>query len=291
MHKLFVRLVACGLLAGSLGATALADGSGIELTGPGSTNVVTSSHFNSVFNRINNRVTVGNFNNQFAQTGGVFVHGNTIVHGSGLGSGSAFNFNSGSNDVFINNHSNGSMPWWGGSGSGGGGGTIFLTGPHSFNAISSNNSNRFSSTTTNNVRANNFSSQTARSGAVVVTGNTLVTGVGGSGNAANFNSGSNTVGISNSSPSWSGSWGSGSGGGGGFIGVTGPGSFNAIRNNSSNRFTQTTSNNVSAINSNRQTATTGPVVVSGNTVVSGVGGSGDATNWNSGMNDVNINNR
>lgn len=289
MQKLFVRLVACGLLAGSLGATALADGAGsIGLTGPGSTNVVTSSNLNLDLFRLNNRVAVGNFNNQFAQTGGVFVHGNTFVHGSGLGSGSASNFNQGSNNVEINNDG-GIMPfgWWG-SGSGGGG-TIFLTGPHSFNAISTNNVNRVSSNTVNNVHANNSSNQVARSGGVLVTGNTLVTGVGGSGNAANWNSGTNTVGISNSMPVWSGSWGSGSGGGGA-IGITGPGSFNAIHTNNRQIFSQNTTNNVSATNWNHQSATTGPVVVSGNTVVSGVGGSGDATNWNSGQNDVNVNN-
>lgn len=289
MQKLFVRLVASGLLAGSLGATALADGSGIELTGPGSTNVVTSSNFNLNLFRLNNRVALGNFNNQFAQTGDVFVHGNTLVHGSGLGSGSATNFNRGNNLVEIDNSGSGFMPFssWG-SGSGGGG-TIFLTGPHSFNSISHNNLNLVSSNINNNVRANNFSTQTARSGAVVVTGNTLVTGVGGSGNAANFNSGTNTVGISNSQPTWSGNWGSGSGGSG-FIGVTGPGSFNAIRNNSANILSQNTTNNVTATNSNRQTATSGRVVISGNTVVSGVGGSGDATNWNTGQNEVNLNN-
>lgn len=288
MQKLFVRLVACGLLAGSLGATALANGSSISLTGPGSTNVVTSSNSNSAKFRLNNRVALGNFNKQFAQTGGVFASGNTVVRGSGLGSGSAFNFNSGRNNVVLEN-SGGIMPFgFFGSGSGGGG-TIFLTGPHSVNVISSSNSKRFSSNITNNVRATNSNTQTARSGGVIVTGNTLVTGVGGSGNAANFNSGVNNVGISNSSPSWGGSnW--GNGGGGGSISTTGPGSFNLIRSNSSNRFTQTTTNNVSATNTNRQTATSGPVVIRGNTVVSGVGGSGDATNENTGQNHVNINN-
>ncbi|HEY2003794.1 MAG TPA: hypothetical protein VGH44_01610 [Candidatus Saccharimonadia bacterium] len=291
MHKLFVRLVASGLLAGSLGATALADGSSIELTGPGSTNVVTSSNSNSAQFRLNNRVALGNFNHQFAQTGGVFVCGNTVVHGSGLGSGSAFNSNSGRNNVMLEN-SGGMTPFGFLGGGSGGGGTIFLTGPHSANVISSSNSNRFSSTTTNNVRANNSSTQTARSGGVLVTGNTLVTGVGGSGNAANFNSGTNTVGISNSSPSWNGSsWGSsGGGGGGGSISTTGPGSFNLIRSNNSSRSTQSTTNNVTATNTNRQSASSGPVVISGNTVVSGVGGSGDATNENMGQNDVRINN-
>ena len=287
MHKLFVRLAISGAVALGMGGAALADGASIELTGPGSTNVVTSSNLNSFLFRLNNRVALGNFNNQIARTGGVFVHGNTVVHGLGLGSGNASNFNRGSNDVFIDNNG-GFVPFFlVGSGMGGGG-TIFLTGPHSFNQISTNNLNRFSSNINNNVRATNFNSQSARSGSVIVTGNTLVTGVGGSGNASNFNTGTNTVSLSNSSPTWSGSWGSGTGGG--VISTTGPNSFNAIHTTNGTFVSQNTSNNVSATNVNHQTATTGNVVISGNTVVSGVGGSGDATNWNSGMNDVGITN-
>jgi len=293
MQKFMIRLAMASAVALGFGATALADGSGrssIELTGPFSTNIISSS--SSFLQRLNTRnfVNAQNFNHQFARSGDVRVFGNTLVLGSGLGSGNAINVNSGRNNINIDNNQGGSMWWWGGSGSGSGGGSIFLTGPGSFNAIHGNNSLRFTSNISNRVNAQNFSTQTARSGNVTVTGNTLVTGVGGSGNAENFNQGSNEVNISNEQGGLSGlNFGSGSGGGGS-IAVTGPGSFNAISHNNRTSVSQTISNNVNAQNFNRQTAQSGNVTISGNTVVSGVGGSGDATNWNSGMNDVGISN-
>ena len=190
MHKYIVRLAVASAVALGFGATALADSGGIALTGPFSTNIISSSNrfSQNLFTR--NFVNANNFNNQFARTGDVRIHGNTKVFGGG-GSGSAFNFNSGSNRVNIDNNQSGFMGgWWGGSGSGGG--SIFLTGPGSFNAIHGNNSVRLNSSIRNNVNTQNFNSQTARSGAVTVTGNTLVTGVGGSGNAQNFNTASTT---------------------------------------------------------------------------------------------------
>jgi len=286
MNHFLVRLVACGAIAGSISATALADAS-IAVTGPGSTNIVSnrSSNFESL--RTLNRVNALNFNSQWASTGSVRAFGNTWVGGLG-GSGNATNFNSGRNNVEINNNS-GFVPAWNwGSGSGGSGGTIFLTGPRSFNRISNDNSNRFVENTTNNVAAINSNQQNARSGGVVVTGNTVVNGPISSGNAANFNSGSNDVNISNSSAVPVG-FGSGSWGGSG-ISTTGPGSANIISNSNRNSFSQNTSNNVLAANVSRQNATTGNVLVSGNTVVNGVGGSGDATNWNMGDNGVGISN-
>lgn len=289
MNKLFVRLAVSGAVALGMGATALADSASVDLTGPYSTNVVTNSNRNSFNQLTSNRLALNNYNNQNARTGNVGIWGNTKVYGVG-GSGNAFNYNSGRNNVELLNSNMGAMPY-GNYGSGGRNGSIFLTGPYSYNSISGRNNNRFNQTTVNNVRANNYSNQNARSGAVYVTGNTVVEGVGGSGNATNVNSGTNTVNLANESalPGW-GSWGGSSGNGDASIAVTGPGSFNAIGGSNSNSMNLKTLNNVSAGNYNRQNATTGNVVISGNTVVKGVGGSGDATNWNAGQNDVGISN-
>jgi hypothetical protein len=294
MNKLFVRLAVAGAVTVGVvaPAAALADSASIDLTGPFSTNVVTSSNRNSFNQLTSNRLALGNWNNQYARSGNVSVWGNTKVFGDGMGSGNAYNINSGRNNVDIYNGGSAMPPWNGWNGNRSGNGSIFLTGPGSFNRISDNNSNRFNDTTVNNVRANNFSNQTARSGNVRITGNTLVYGVGGSGDATNVNSGVNTVNIDNNGsavPGW-GSWSGNNGGGNAAIAVTGPGSFNAISGRNSSSVNLRTINNVQATNSNHQNATTGNVTISGNTVVSGVGGSGDATNWNSGENNVGIGN-
>lgn len=292
MNKLFVRLAVAGAVAVGVvaPAAALADGASIDLTGPYSTNVVTSSNRNNFNNMVYNQAALGNWNNQNARSGNVSVWGNTKVLGFG-GSGNAYNVNSGRNDVSIYNSGMGAVPFGFNNGSGGNA-SIFLTGPGSFNGISGNNSNRFNQTTVNNVRANNYSTQNASSGNVRITGNTVVYGAGGSGDAANVNSGTNTVNLDNQSslPSWNWSGNGGNGNGNAGIAVTGPGSLNAISGQNSNSVNSRTINNVQATNSNRQTANTGSVTISGNTVVSGVGGSGNATNWNSGENDVGIGN-
>jgi hypothetical protein len=290
MSKLFVRLAASGAIAAGMaagmGATALADGAGISTTGPGSTNVITSTTRNSVCEHTLNRVGVGNWNNQSARSGNVWVSGNTRVNGSGLGSGWASNSNWGQNDVSIANDGNGVPDGFGGNSAGNA--SIYLTGPYSNNRISSNNSNRVANNTINNVSATNSNNQSAKSGQVVISGNTVVEGVGGSGDATNTNTGVNNVQIDNTSdtPTFS----DGSGGGNASIDTTGPGSNNQIKSNSSNTFSQNTTNNVSAQNSSQQTATTGNVIITGNTVVKGVGGSGNASNDNQAENDVGITN-
>jgi len=290
MNRLFVRLVASSLVTVTFGAgVALADNAAtIELTGPGSTNLVTNRGFDTFTRNVHNNVAVSNRNHQFARSGSVNIFGNTKVCGGSFGSGNARNTNFGVNHVNISNFGGfGGFSNFGNSGVGRG--VIFLTGPDSFNRISSNNSRSFSSTIRNNVSANNFNTQRAESGNVIIRGNTLVTGVGGSGNASNFNQGVNDVNITNSQPFVG--LGSHGGGGSAVISTTGPDSFNAISGNNSSRTNLSTVNNVTATNSNNQTARTGDVVISHNTVVSGVGGSGDATNWNSGMNSVDLSNR
>jgi hypothetical protein len=291
MNKLFVRLVGSGAIAASMGATALASSASIDTTGPGSTNVISSSNRNSFSSNLRNHVDTGNWNYQTAKTGNVRINCNTKVDGFGSGSGSASNYNNGNNWVAVNNSGNGGN--WGngynGNGNGNGEASIFLTGPKSYNQISDSRSNSFRSNVNNNVNAQNYSTQNARSGAVTISGNTVVSGVGGSGSASNYNMGVNTVQIDNQgnrTPGWS----MGGGDGNANVSTTGPWSYNAIRGNNSNRVSENTTNNVTANNFNHQTATTGSVTITGNTVVRGVGGSGDATNYNSGMNDVGISN-
>jgi hypothetical protein len=290
MINLFVRLVVSGTVATMIGATALADGASIQLTGPGSTNAVTSSNYGSFNSNVRNWVAPSNWNSQYAASGPVRLGWNTNADLGGGGSGNAYNSNMGENDVQIQNSSpNFPMSSWGG-GNGGGNGSIYLTGPYSSNRISSNNDNRFSSNINNVVNSTNYNNQTARSGGVEVTGNTLVEGVGGSGDAANFNSGTNTAYISNGSstpvPAWTGSNGNGSAN----ISTTGPGSYNAIGSNSRTSFLQNTQNDVNSTNYNQQNATSGNVLISGNTVVNGAGGSGSAYNSNSGQNGVALSN-
>ncbi len=291
MINLFVRLAISGTIATMVGATALADGSSIQLTGPGSTNMVTSSNFNSFNSNVRNWVAPSNWNSQNANSGAVWLGHNTKVglYG-GTGSGNAYNSNMGQNYVQIQNGSSNYPVLYGGGGNGGNG-SIFLTGPYSTNRISNNNVNRFSQNTTNDVSSTNYNNQNARSGGVVITGNTLVEGVGGSGNAANVNSGTNTSKIinGNNMPTPYG-WSGGNGGNGGAISTTGPGSYNSVGSNSLNSFQENTQNQVNSANYNQQNATSGNVLISGNTVVSGVGGSGSAYNSNSGANGVGISN-
>jgi hypothetical protein len=127
---------------------------------------------------------------------------------------------------------------------------------------------------------NRGNDQSARSGDVNISGNTVVRGAGGSGDAANFNSTSNAVDISNSPSgmSWSGS---GNNAGNASISTTGPDSYNRISRDNSSSTNLTTRNNVGIVNANNQSA---------NTVVSGFGGSGDASNFNHTANDVSLNN-
>src|SRR5437868_568722 len=123
MNKLFVRLAVAGAVAVGMAApaAALADSASIDLTGPFSTNVVTNSNRNSLNSLVFNRAAVGNWNNQWARSGNVSVWGNTKVLGFD-GSGNASNFNSGRNNVDIENIGMGVVPF--GFNNGGGDGSI-----------------------------------------------------------------------------------------------------------------------------------------------------------------------
>jgi hypothetical protein len=290
MNKLLVRLVASGLMTVTVGAgAALADtNASISLTGPDSTNIISSGNFKTFHSNVNNRVYTSNWNWQNARTGNVCVSGNTKVYGGFLGSGNARNYNTGQNNVYLANYGSS----WGGGywGGGSGNGQIFLTGPDSYNRISGlGNRSSFSSNVRNNVNATNFNAQNATTGNVTVSGNTVVSGVGGSGNASNFNQAENNVAIYNQTPTWMmGNWGPT---GTAVISTTGPDSYNSISGGgNSSRVSLLTSNNVNTSNTNFQNAQSGNVTISHNTLVTGVGGSGDATNWNSAANNVQLQN-
>jgi hypothetical protein len=187
--------------------------------------------------------------------------------------------------------SNNGGNWGGGSWSGGNNNArIFLTGPDSTNRITFDNRNNFRLNNTNNVGITNLNDQNARSGDVDIHGNTVVRGGGsGSGDAYNTNSTVNAVSATNSSPSFSGNFGSG-GSGSASIGVTGPDSYNSIRSNNNSNTNISNRNTVGIANVNQQTAQSGDVSISHNTVVDGVGGSGNAVNSNRTINDVSLEN-
>lgn len=289
MNQLFVRLALSGAVAGLLSTSALADNASIALTGPGSTNTVTSIGLNSFRSKINNWADLGNWNNQVAKSGDVWVTGNTGVYGGGTGSGNAYNYNNNDNNVTIAN-TQPYQPYGDSYGNGSNGnGVIYLTGPYSANSIGSYGYNRYNADTNNYVNANNVNNQNARSGAVNITGNTLVEGVGGSGDAVNNNNNTNTLTLTNGNslpalPALP------NGGDNGVISTTGPGSYNAISSLYGANYNQRTNNYINSTNSNQQTARSGDVNVTGNTVVLGIGGSGNAYNSNSNTNGANISN-
>jgi hypothetical protein len=284
MKKTLLRIAAgAGLLAG-MTSPVLAHDSSIHLTGPDSRNIIESNNSSRTNVTTQNWVTAVNANHQFARSGDVDAKRNTFVDGTG-GSGDAWNENSASNSVSIENEGGWNDSSWGG---GSQDASIHLTGPDSNNRITFNNSNRFTSTTRNNVAVANVNNQVATSGDVSAYRNTSVDGVGGSGNAYNSNSANNDVSITNSTPAssgWNGTDRSAS------ISTTGPDSNNQIRFNDSSTTNVTTTNNVSAVNYSNQVAHTGDVNVSGNTYVSGSGGSGDAANFNNAENTVDISNQ
>jgi len=242
------------------------------------------THSNRVTNDTRNWIASVNWNHQAANSGDVSAYHNTKVWGGGSGSGNAMNSNDASNYVTVNNAGNGSNGgYWGGDSNA----AIDTTGPDSFNRIDIRDNNTTRNTTTNNVQSLNTNFQTANSGDVRTSHNTIAEGGSGSGNAYNENSGSNTVSIHNAPSTGGQSMGTVHDAS---IGTTGPDSYNDIRFVSNNSNTQTTTNNVTSANVNNQSANSGSVSASGNTVVNGMGGSGDAMNVNSGSNHTVVSN-
>lgn len=284
MKKLFVRLAASSAIVASLGAPALASDVSLHATGPGSTNAVTSINHNHWNNLNYNRVGLGNWNSQQARSGHVCACGNTWIGGS-LSSGSAHNQNQTHNLVNLSNHSTG----FGGFNHGSGNHTasIHLTGPDSNNHIRFSNHNRFTQVNHNSVNLTNANHQSAKSGDVSLSHNTVVHGGAQSGNATNHNASQNVVAISNQSPTFAPGT---SGHNTASINTTGPGSHNQIKLHNSSDTNLVNHNAVSISNSNHQTATSGDVNINHNTVVDGGGHSGDATNHNSTENEVSVTN-
>jgi hypothetical protein len=179
-------------------------GASISTTGPGSRNVISADADH--YTRVNNDNQVGIYNNnpQHARTGSVNAYGNTSVggHGGGSGSGDADNYSANHAVVHTSNSggAGGSGSHTGHSSSGGHGGSgsasIHLTGPNSRNAISSDVNTRYTETNSNSVHISNSNAQTARSGNVSASHNTLV-GALSSGNASNSSSNDFWVDLSN----------------------------------------------------------------------------------------------
>ncbi len=284
MNQLFVRLAASGVFALGLGATALADSNAsIGMTGANSTNTITNRSTNSWMSTNLNRAEIGNWNNQNAKSGNVWVTRNTNV-GGGVASGWAGNDNNTDNQVSFDN--NGTGPVWLGP-SGGDSAVITNTGANSDNRINQSTNNRFSQTNVNDVTATNNNDQSARSGNVDVAYNTNVGGPVTSGNVSNQNATTNSFDITNQTPDVS------------FassnpnmfqISDTGYGSNNRINSSTNNSFRSLNDNQVTIANDNQQTARSGNVSVIGNTNVNGPVSSGNVSNTNSTQNTVNINN-
>lgn len=272
------------LSAGSFGLAGVASASAsIAYTGPYSYNYVTQSDWNS-FRRANwNSVGITNNTNQHATTGNAVVYGNTI--GGSATSGPAYNTANTWTNAQVNNGGSGLGAWNGGGGQGQA--TIMLTGPHSANVIEDTSRNTYESTNSNNVYADNQTDQYASSGDAVVAGNTIG-GSASSGPATNTAATTTSVDVENHDNGSSGSSG-GNGGGNYSINTTGPGSYNAIRSDSSNSYTSTNTNNVGVGNTTSQSAQSGNAIVSGNTI-GGNATSGAAVNNASTATDVTIHN-
>jgi hypothetical protein len=278
---------------GALGlSSALASTVGLGTTGPHSSDRVNVD--NSVNYRSNqdNQVDVGNYNHQQANTGSALDWYNTI--GGGARSGDAHNNNLTNTVVNIDNGRLASLanvcwPFLGGAG-GSLGASLHLTGPGSYNVIDLDNRFNYWSNVSNNVNVNNSNNQNARSGSALVWGNTIG-GNANSGDAHNNNATMTDVQIANGggSGSWSGS-GAGNGNGGNYsIGLTGPGSYNAIRQDNSSSYRSDVRNDVNVNNSNNQNANSGNARVSGNTI-GGNATSGDANNRNTTTTAVTVDN-
>jgi hypothetical protein len=170
-------------------------GSNISDTGPGSVNAITTSANYGVNYRVvnENNVSTSNNNNQSAQTGNASSYGNTI--GGDVSTGSAYNQNENQTSVNTSNDTPTFSGLNGGSGYGEGG-TIHLTGPGSYNAITSSDNQNYSEYNSNTVNTSNNSSQNARSGNASSDYNTIG-GNTSSGGAYNSNGNYDSVDASN----------------------------------------------------------------------------------------------
>jgi hypothetical protein len=182
-----LRVAAVTVLGLSLGAgvaSATPGGGDIFETGPGSKNIVRFERDRRVEVRNNNDVRVTNHTAQHATSGDAKVSHNT--RGGDAITGDASNENLTRVDARIDNSFSSEAAFHGGGSGHSLGGSIELTGPDSFNKVSSLEKENISVHNNNNVNVTNETNQTARSGDARVTDNTK----GGdaiTGDASNFN--------------------------------------------------------------------------------------------------------
>lgn len=286
MNKLFVRLAASGTIALSMGAPALAGTAMIGTTGPDSTNTITSNSRSDWYQAAHNWAEFSNWNSQQAHTGDVSGSHNTWLASLGGGGGSASNDNTTMNNLIV--HNPGAAHATSEGGSGNHQATIHLTGPSSTNSIRLDNGSHNSSVASNHVQAQNLSQQAARTGEVELSHNTNAGGNGGSGDAVNQNDTSNNVAIHNMSAGSQGQMSTG-GSNTASISLTGPDSTNQIKFNDHHSTSQATQNVVSTTNASSQSASSGDVTLSHNTVAGGAS-SGDAYNNSNSSNTTMLHN-
>ncbi|MBL8160286.1 hypothetical protein JNJ66_07580 [Candidatus Saccharibacteria bacterium] len=167
---------------------------GIFLTGPFSTNIVRNSVSNDYQKTNVNVVRADNSNSQTAASGSSSSDFNTIGgfggHGNSGGSGSGDTANKADNsaNVVVDNssNSNGYYHATGNTGYGGSGGSIGITGPGSYNVVSTDVQNNYSETNANMIDLSNQNDQWAQSGNSSSDVNTFGGwGAGGTGDAVN----------------------------------------------------------------------------------------------------------
>ncbi len=195
MHKIakMTVAVASSLSIAAAGLTGLAGASSIENTGPDSWNKVKSTNLMDTKLVNNNSVSVGNNNDQDADSGDADVKKNTT--GGDATSGDATNDNSFSADLSVDN--SGAWGWGCGCDSAADfDGSITETGPYSDNVIEYKNTVKINVVNNNTVSVSNTNDQDADSGDASVYGNTTG-GNATSGSASNSNHSSVTLSISN----------------------------------------------------------------------------------------------
>jgi hypothetical protein len=167
-------------------------------------------------------------------------------------------------------------------------GSIENTGPDSYNKVIVKHSDTRKVRNNNHVGVENNNTQRAYTGDASVRHNTTG-GDATSGDAANDNFVTTTIGVSNSGSSAAALGGSGGGSGSGSIDTTGPDSYNKVVISDTSYVKVTNNNDVNVQNNNYQKASSGDAKVSGNTT-GGDATSGNATNSNDVATTITISN-
>lgn len=182
-----------GLVVGLAGFAGATTGSNTH-TGPDSMNKVTHKASSWVHVKNNNDIRATNTNHQTATTGDAESEHNTT--GGGASTGDAWNDNSMSATVKVDNSGSGSVAAMSAPQSGSFNGENNTTGPDSYNVVKSTTTSHVDVTNNNDISINNSNTQSAYSGDATVEHNTT----GGSattGDAANSNSTTLNLSVSN----------------------------------------------------------------------------------------------